>query len=128
PRRHAVDGLSHSPEHVSDPAAESAAAREVLEPGGYLVIEVPDPDSLIGRALGSFWVNWLQPQHLQFLSIRHIDALLRAHGFTPVAWHRGEAHMPIDLSWATILLLQRLGPLTDKPWKPPSTTLQRRRR
>jgi SAM-dependent methyltransferase len=127
-RRYDVVSMFHYLEHVIDPAAEIAAAREVLEPGGYLVIEVPEPDSLIGRALGSFWVNWLQPQHLQFLSIRHVDALLRAHGFTPVTWHRSEAHMPIDLSWATILLLQRLGPLTDKPWKPPSTALQRLRR
>jgi hypothetical protein len=36
--------------------------------------------------------------------------------------------MPIDLSWAVILLLQRLGPLTDKPWKPPSSLRQRVRR
>ncbi len=126
--RYDVVSMFHYLEHVLDPAAEIAAAREVLEPGGYLVIEVPEPDSKIGRALGSYWVNWLQPQHLQFLSIRHVDRLLRDHGFTAVTWHRAQAHMPIDLSWAMILLLQRLGPLTDKPWLPPSTRWQRLRR
>ena len=126
--RYDVLSMFHYLEHVLDPAAEIAAAHEVLEPGGYLVIEVPEPDSVVGRALGRLWVNWLQPQHLQFLSIRHLDKLLRAHGFTSVTWHRADAHMPIDFSWATILLLQRLGPLTDKPWKPRSTSLQRLRR
>src|SRR5262249_1493434 len=67
--RYDVVSMFHYLEHVLDPAAEIAAAREVLEPGGYLVIEVPEPDSVIGRALGPLWVNWLQPQHLRFLSI-----------------------------------------------------------
>ena len=127
-RSYDVVSMFHYMEHVLEPAREIAAAREVLEPGGYLIIEVPEPDSLIGRALGRLWVNWLQPQHLRFLSIRHLDALLRAQGFTPVKWHRQEAHMPIDLSWAVILLLQRLGPLTDQPWNPPSSSAARFRR
>jgi SAM-dependent methyltransferase len=126
--RYDVVSMFHYLEHVLDPRAELEGARKLLVPGGHVIIEVPEPDSLIGRALGRFWVNWLQPQHLRFLSIRHLDQLLRAQGFTPVAWHRAEAHMPIDLSWAMILVLQRLGPLTDQPWKPRSSELARFRR
>jgi SAM-dependent methyltransferase len=123
-----VVSMHHYLEHVLDPAAEIEAARTALVPGGYLLVEVPAPESRLGRMLGRFWVNWLQPQHLHFVSMRNMDRLLRDHGFTPVSWQGREAHMPIDISWAVILLLQRLAPTVDRPWKPPATICARTRR
>jgi len=123
-----VVSMHHYLEHVLDPAAEIEAARTALVPGGHLLIEVPAPESRLGRALGRLWVNWLQPQHLHFVSMRNMERLLRDHGFTPVAWQGREAHMPIDITWAVILLLQRLAPTVDRPWKPPTTIVGRARR
>ncbi len=123
-----VVSMHHYLEHVLDPAAEIEAARTALAPGGYLLVEVPAPESRVGRMLGRFWVNWLQPQHLHFVSMRNMDRLLRNHGFTPVSWQGTEAHMPIDLCWAVILLLQRLAPTVDRPWKPPTPLFARMRR
>ncbi len=44
-----VVSMHHYLEHTRDPLAELDAAREVLEPGGHLLIEVPNPDSALGR-------------------------------------------------------------------------------
>ena len=82
----------------------------------------------MGRLLGRWWVLWLQPQHLHFTTRAKMGELLNNEGFTPVEWHGPQAPMPIDLSWTVILLLQRLAPMTDRPWLPPSTGLARLRR
>ena len=123
-----IVSMHHYLEHVIDHEAEIAAARQALRLGGHLLIEVPDPASWMGRLLGRWWVLWLQPQHLHFVSAHHMEQSLRKHGFVPVTWHRGQAHMPIDLSWMVVALMQRLGPLTDQPWLPPSSSWHRLRR
>ena len=53
-------------EHTREPLEELKAANRVLKVGGYLLIEVPNPDSLLGVVLRSFWLAWFQPQHLHF--------------------------------------------------------------
>jgi predicted SAM-dependent methyltransferase len=52
-----------------DPRAELEAAHRVLQPGGHLLIEVPDPESRFARLMGRYWVPWLQPQHQQFVPV-----------------------------------------------------------
>ncbi len=112
-----VVSMSHYLEHTIEPRAELRAARTALGPGGLLLIEVPDPDCRLGRWLGRFWFPWLQPQHLHLLSVRNLERLLRAEGFTPLVWQRGEAHLPAELAGAALLLLRFLGPPTDVPWR-----------
>lgn len=109
--------MSHYLEHTRDPAAEIAAAARVLGPGGHLFIELPDPESRLGRILGSYWVPWFQPQHQHLLSVGNLEKLLRAHGFEPVVWDRGEAHLANDFHLAAVLLMGRLGRGTDVPWR-----------
>jgi SAM-dependent methyltransferase len=120
-----VVSMSHYLEHVREPAAEIAAAATVLRPGGHLFIEVPDPDSRLGSLLGSLWMPWLQPQHQHFLSVTRLDALLRKHGFLPVAWHRGEAHQDVDFFFAACLLVRSIVPPLDLPWRAPAGRLAR---
>jgi SAM-dependent methyltransferase len=120
-----VVSMSHYLEHTREPAAEITAAATVLRPGGHLFIEVPDPDSRLGSLLGGLWMPWLQPQHQQFLSVGRLDALLRKHGFLPVAWHRGEAHQVVDFFMAACLLVRRIVPPLDLPWREPEGKLAR---
>jgi SAM-dependent methyltransferase len=120
-----VVSMSHYLEHVREPAAEIVAAATVLRPGGHLFIEVPDPDSRLGSLLGSLWMPWLQPQHQHFLNVARLDALLRKHGFQPVAWHRGEAHQDVDFFFAACLLVRRIVPPLDLPWRAPEGRLAR---
>jgi len=114
-----VVSMFHYLEHVIDPGSEIAAARVVLEPGGYLVIEVPEPDSVIGRALGSFWVNWLQPQHLHLMPAANLRARLAGLGFTVLL--EEDAHDPVELLAAAWMALDNAAPPEDSPWlaRPP---------
>lgn len=116
--RYDVVSMSHYLEHTRDPAAELDAARTALAPGGHLLVEVPDPESPLGRLLGRYWIPWFQPQHQHLVSRRNLDRMLRERGFEPVVWHRGEAHQRVDFVLAAFLLLDRIAPPTDRPWRP----------
>jgi SAM-dependent methyltransferase len=120
-----VVSMSHYLEHTLDPRAEIAAAGHVLPPGGLLFIEVPDPDSRLGRLLGRQWMPWFQPQHLHFVSAKNLERLLREHAFEPLAWHRGQAHQAVDFTFLAFMMIELLARPVDLPWRPPSGVLHR---
>jgi SAM-dependent methyltransferase len=126
--RYDVVSMHHYLEHTREPFEEIEAAARVLAPGGYLLIEVPDPSSTFGRLLGRHWVPWFQTQHQHLLSIENLEWALGERGFTPLRQHRGEAHQPVDLVFAVYMLINRLAPPTDQPWRPPPTLAARMRR
>jgi SAM-dependent methyltransferase len=119
--------MSHYLEHTLDPRQELEAAHIALAPGGHLMIEVPDPEYRLGRVLGRWWLPWFQPQHQHLLSTRNLDKLLREHGFTPIAWHRGAAHQRVDFLFAVALVLGRMAPPTNVPWRPGGAVARARR-
>ena len=103
-------------EHTLKPEENLRAAHTALAEGGLLFVEVPNPDFLPGRILGRFWFQWLQPQHIHFFSIPTMNKLLRECGFTPLAWHVRESHIPIDYVLAAVFLLRLLAPPDHYPW------------
>ena len=119
--RYDVVSMHHYLEHTRDPAAELDAVGEVLEAGGHLLIEVPAPESVLGRRLGWLWGPWLQPQHQHFVPLANLVAALEERGFTVVATERGSVHQPVDLSYAVMLLAMRLAPAGTAPWDPRPT-------
>ena len=114
--RYDAISMSHYLEHTLDQRAELAAAHTALAPGGHLMIEVPDPEFVLGRVLGRFWLPWFQPQHQHMISVGNLERLLREAGFEPLAWHRGQAHQTVDFFFAAWLLLGWLGPPAHAPW------------
>jgi SAM-dependent methyltransferase len=120
-----VVSMSHYLEHTLDPRAEIQAAARVLPAGGLLFIEVPDPDCRLSRLLGRSWMPWFQPQHLHFVSVKNMDRLLRDAAFEPLAWHRGEAHTPIEFFWLAVSAIESVAPRADLPWRAPSGLLRR---
>lgn len=113
-----VVSMFHYLEHTRDPRAEIAAARDLLRPGGVLLIEVPDPESRFGRLLGPYWLPWLQGQHLHMPPAAALEGLLRREGFEVLAVQRQEAHQPGDLVSAVLLALFWHLPPIDLPWRP----------
>lgn len=109
--------MSHYLEHTMDPVAELDTVAEILEPGGLVMIEIPDPDSVIGRALGWLWLPWFQPQHLHLLSARNLVKLLEERGFEIAEIDRHEAHQSVDFFFAALLLIQRIAPDPHPPWR-----------
>ncbi len=123
-----VVSMHHYLEHTRDPAEELDAARKVLESGGHLLIEVPDPECRTGRLLGWMWGPWFQPQHQHFVSVTNLATMLTDRGFTVVAEERGPAHQAADLAFAALLLLNRVAGPPDKPWVAPRRLRDRVRR
>jgi SAM-dependent methyltransferase len=68
-------------EHVPDMAAILTEIRRILRPGGLLVVQSPNLDSLMAELTGSSW-SWLSPpDHLYHFTPPSLAALLRRAGF-----------------------------------------------
>jgi 2-polyprenyl-3-methyl-5-hydroxy-6-metoxy-1,4-benzoquinol methylase len=70
----------HVIEHVDSPRSFISAAAERLKPGGLLVIETPNIDSLPFKLLKSRWRQFI-PEHYFFFSPKTIFRLASEHGF-----------------------------------------------
>ena len=108
--------MSHYLEHTRDPKAEIKAAAHVLNPGGLLMIEVPDPESKFGQLLKSFWLPWFQPQHQHFVSVANLTDLFEAEGFEVIDLDRSAAHQSVDFFFAALILIQKWAPDPSRPW------------
>jgi 2-polyprenyl-3-methyl-5-hydroxy-6-metoxy-1,4-benzoquinol methylase len=68
-------------EHTPDPRAVLERCRQLLAPGGVLVVNYPDIGSWIARALGRRWL-FLTSVHLHYFDRRTIRLLLEKSGYT----------------------------------------------
>ena len=68
-------------EHVPDPAGFLVECRNLLSPGGYLFLNVPDLGSLQARVLGSRW-PLLLPEHLNYFTRGSLRLCGQRAGFT----------------------------------------------
>jgi 2-polyprenyl-3-methyl-5-hydroxy-6-metoxy-1,4-benzoquinol methylase len=71
----------HVLEHVFDPSRVLSEAYRILKPGGVLMLEVPNFDSLARRALRTYWSALELPRHLYHFTPKTLGALLRKAGF-----------------------------------------------
>lgn len=117
--------MYHYLEHTRDPLAELDTAAAVLAPGGFLTIELPDPESRMARLLGPAWLPWFQPQHQHLIPSSNLREALADRGFTVLAEEHGPAHQGNDFFGAVALTATRLAPDPDRPWGPPATTGRR---
>jgi ubiquinone/menaquinone biosynthesis C-methylase UbiE len=111
-----VVSMFHYLEHCRDPRAQLAAAARAMKPGGFVIIECPDPESKLGKILGRYWLSWFQPQHLHFLSTTNLSKVLDQEGFEVVRVQRAETHLPEDFAAAVDLWAGHLAPRADLPW------------
>jgi 2-polyprenyl-3-methyl-5-hydroxy-6-metoxy-1,4-benzoquinol methylase len=71
-------------EHVVDPIALLVRARELLRPGGLLVIETQDIDSRFARSLGPRWHHYKHEEHIYHFTPPTVRTLLSRAGFDVV--------------------------------------------
>ncbi|MFF1372073.1 methyltransferase domain-containing protein [Streptomyces virginiae] len=116
-----VVSMYHYLEHTREPLAELDAAATVLAPGGFLAIELPDPQSRMARFVGPLWLPWFQPQHQHLMPAANLREALADRGFTVVAEEHGPAHQGNDFFGAVALAATRLSPDPDRPWGPGPT-------
>lgn len=73
--------LWHVLEHVHDVHGYLAQIAKLLQPGGKLVIAVPNYTSADAQAYGQYWAAYDVPRHLYHFSPAAMRKLLQQHGF-----------------------------------------------
>lgn len=86
PKAFKFDAISsnHSIEHVHDPVRFVANCRQLLKPGGYLVIRTPNADSYGHRRYRGAWRGLEPPRHLCILTKKSVYKLADRTGFRVV--------------------------------------------
>ncbi len=72
--------LYHVIEHFRDPRRELRELYRLVRPGGHLIIETPDVETIWFRILGARW-RQIIPDHLFFFSRTTLDRMLAEEGF-----------------------------------------------
>ena len=67
-------------EHTPDPTRVIRTVRDLIRPGGLLIVNYPDIGSWIARALGRRW-PFLSSVHLYYFTRETMRRLLERHGF-----------------------------------------------
>lgn len=101
--------MSHSLEHLHDPAGALTAAYRLLKPGGVLELTTPNANSLGRRVYGRDWLGLDPPRHLVVLTPRAVTRAVQAAGFQGVRLHRA-SRSPAWYFHASDALRQR------RPW------------
>ena len=84
----------HSLEHLPEPGAAIDRAADLLEPGGVLMVAVPNSASLQARAFGGRWFHLDHPRHLVHLSASVLTERLERLGLRIARvshWRGGQA-------------------------------------
>ncbi|MBI4240691.1 MAG: class I SAM-dependent methyltransferase [Candidatus Rokubacteria bacterium] len=79
--------MRHVLEHLRNPAAALGIVRGWLRPGGHVMIEVPNWDSLQRRVFGRFWHGYDSPRHFFAFAPKDLETLFGVCGFR-VVWLR----------------------------------------
>lgn len=97
--------LSHVLEHVSDPAVVLNGLRRRLNPGGKIVVSVPNSTARFGRGtFGRHWGWWQVPVHVNHFNLPALTALAhRCDLRVTRSWTRGGDSLMLLLNVMNLL-------------------------
>jgi SAM-dependent methyltransferase len=77
-------------EHTPTSRADLACCRDLLAPGGAMVVQLPCIDALARRALGRHWYHYAPPAHINYFSAKTFGKLVASLGLRVVhqTWTR----------------------------------------
>ena len=95
----------HVLEHLFEPSRVLKEVRRTLKPGGILMLELPNLDSLTASLLGEYWFPLEIPRHLYHFTPQTLRAILTKTGFrlnrlTSVA-------APAEIVWSLQLIWEQ---------------------
>lgn len=83
-------------EHVRDPAATLAHLRELMKPGGLLLMTTPNQSSWLARLSRSRWFEYKPPEHLVYFTPETMTQLLGKARLADVEIRRDVHRYPPD--------------------------------
>jgi hypothetical protein len=98
-------------EHMRDPRGTVEAAVQMLEPGGYFFVAVPDAEGWQAKVFGAGWFHLDVPRHLFHFGERALTRMLQACGLDVLQkWHQ---EFEIDLFGWSQSFLNRVMPVPN---------------
>jgi SAM-dependent methyltransferase len=93
--------FQHSLEHVAEPLDDLAAARDLLAPGGLVLISLPNFGSWHARRFGADWFHLDLPRHRSHFTPDGLSALLQRAGLEPrrIATSTSADGLPMSLQY-----------------------------
>lgn len=76
--------LNHVFEHIPNPRETLRYINQIIAPTGLVIIEVPNFDSVLRRALGEFWGDCDVPRHVYHYTPQSLDVLMEEQGFRKI--------------------------------------------
>ncbi len=93
----------HVFEHLDEPAAHVSCWKDMLAPGGLIVIEVPNVESLGARLAFDAWLGSDVTHHLNLMPRSEIEALLEGHGLQVVGSDDYSLKFTYPFLWSALL-------------------------
>lgn len=68
-------------EHLDAPVRDLRRAYQLIRPGGWLVLAIPNIDGLGAKLFGDYWMGWDLPRHLYLFPQKQLRHILSEIGF-----------------------------------------------
>ena len=82
-------------EHLDNPRKSLKKIRYMLKPGGIIVINTGDANSLLAKIQKENWHYFIPPQHLYFFSKSNLLTLLQSENFEPIYTNSQGKHLTL---------------------------------
>jgi len=116
-------------EHLLEPETLLVSLRQLLKPGGWLIVATPNARSLRARARGSVWKEARKAGHVVLFAPAGLDVMLRRAGYADVRRLRWMVVYSDSVTRRTVHTLLQLtgldGELRMIGWAPASATQRR---
>lgn len=119
--------MSHWLEHSPEPRRQLTMAREHLEPGGAVLLRVPNTDSDAARYLGWGWRWFSPPVHLYYFNEESLRSVAGRVGLETRWTHvrQGDAWpLPVELAWGYARRLRPRARARKPPAEPSSSATE----
>lgn len=94
-------------EHVLDPIKLLGRCADLLEPGGILMLQTPDSQSVPARLMGRLWPPYAPVEHIHLFSCAGLRHVLGRLGFTDVDSRMQWKTLPLNYAFC---MLKYFGP------------------